>query len=406
MNSLTKIYKTLSRNNLPIIIKKSNGSKLYDIFGNSYIDATSSYCSANFGHNNPIFKHKLMKQIDELSVCPRYLENNNLNKLATTVNKYFIDKINLKKNQYLQIIPSLNGVDAFETALKVSRAWAHEIKKIKIGESKQIYMDKCFHGRTLAAISMNNNLYQTKFYPKVNNFISCHYNNIEYLQNILENNSTISAIFVEPVQAEGGIIVPHYDYLFRIRKLCDQYNVLMICDEIQTGLFRTGNLLCLEKSNIKADIVLLGKSLGGGFLPISLCIGSNEVMSCIKEGEHGSTFGGNPLASNMANEVLEYVNNNNFKNDINDLSHIYKRNLYQLKEKYKFIKEIRSSGMLFGIELDDKIMIDNVCNSLTEYNILTKNASNNTIRLSPPFIITNYETEELFDGFDKCFNKI
>jgi ornithine--oxo-acid transaminase len=407
--NLAKNYKTLTMYSEKIIIRYAKGVKFYDMYHNSYIDATSSYCSANLGHQNPHLKRMLINQLDKIAVCPRYVENGMLNRLSTTVNKFFNNKINLKQNQYLQILPSSNGVDTLETAIKLARAWGTEKKGIPLGKTKQIFMNNNFHGRTLAAISANNSFYQNKFYPRVPNLINMPYNDIDALNFCLEhynNYENVSAIFVEPIQCEGGINIPDFDYLFNLRKLCDKYNILLVCDEIQTGLFRTGNLLSSEKFNIKPDIVLLGKSLGGGYLPVSICIASNNIMSCIKEGEHGSTFGGNPLASFMAEEVLEYLHKNNYKQIVDELGIKYFRNLKLLQDKFKFIKEIRGIGLLFGIELDSTIDVDKICNKLTEYNILIKSTKNNTIRFSPPFIINQQETEELFNGFYNCFKKI
>jgi ornithine--oxo-acid transaminase len=407
-HNIAKNYNVLTRFTNNIIITNGIGSRLIDMYQNSYLDATSSYCSANLGHQHDHFKKILIKQLDNLSICPRYVENNKLNNLGNVISTYFSNKMNLKDKQYLQVLPSCNGVDTVETAIKLSRAWGFEKKGIPLSKSKQIFMDGNFHGRTLGAISVNNYDYQHKFYPKVPNLINIPFNDIENLKFYLEHSKTheiISAIFVEPIQCEGGINIPDFDYLYQVRKLCDKYNILLVCDEIQTGLFRTGKLLCSEKYNVKPDVVLLGKSLGGGYLPVSVCISSNEIMSSIKEGEHGSTFGGYPLGSAMAAEVIKYLHHYNYEKTILQLSSEYYYNLKLLQEKYKFIKNIKIEGFLFGIELDCAVSADKICSDLTNHNILIRPAKNNTIRLSPPFIITSEETKELFDGFNKSFDK-
>jgi ornithine--oxo-acid transaminase len=406
MSHIAKNYKTFLNYDKSIVIYRAIGCKFYDKNSNSYIDATSSYCSANLGHNHPYFKAHIVDQINKISVCPRYIENIQLNNLGKIVNKYLKDKINISKSDTLQILPSCNGVDTIETAIKLSRAWAYEKKGISVGESIQIFFDGNFHGRTVSALSVSNSKYQEKFHPKNPNLITVPFNNFEYLEDLLSKTKNISAVFIEPIQCEGGINIPNYNFLFKIRELCNKHNILLVCDEIQTGLFRTGKILCSEKFNCKPDIVLLGKSLGAGYIPISLTIASNKIMDCIKPGEHGSTFGGNPLACNIASNMLDYLYKYNYEKKVNDLSYYIINNLNLIKNEYGFIKEIRNEGLLYGIEIDEKISAEEICNKLVNYNIIIKSTNRNTIRLSPPFIMKKYEIDELFDGFTKCFNKL
>jgi ornithine--oxo-acid transaminase len=406
---LANNYKLLIKTGEKIIINRANGSKFYDINNNSYIDGTSSYCSANLGHNHLYFKKCIIKQMDKISICPRYIENEYLNNLGIVVNKYFNKLIKMKETDILQILPSCNGVDTIETAIKLSRAWGYEKKGIPIMNSKQIFFDGNFHGRSISAISVSNYEYQKKFYPKVPNLYSIGgYNDIEYLENIFNriDIDNISAIFIEPIQCEGGINILSNNFLIKLRYLCDKYDILLICDEIQTGLFRTGKLLCSSNFDCKPDIILLGKSLGGGYLPISLTITSDKIMNCIKPGEHGSTFGGNPLASYIATEVLEYLHNNNYEYIVNKKAKILKNELDNLMVLFNFIKEIRSYGLLYGIEIDKTISSSDICNNLINQGIIIKDTQKNTLRLSPPFIINNIEIEELIDGLYKVFNKI
>ena len=405
---IAKNYKTLLRNGKSIIIDRAFGSKFFDINQDSYLDATSSYCSANLGHNHPYFKNYIIDQLHNLSICPRYVENNRLNELGITVNKYFKNLIKTDDKDTLQILPSCNGVDTIETAIKLSRAWAYEKKRVPLGRSIQLFFDGNFHGRTVSAISVSNSPYQSKFYPKNPNLISIPYNDIEYLKKLLEHKMTdlISAIILEPIQCEGGINIPNNDFLIEVRKLCDKYNILLVCDEIQTGLFRTGKLLCSQKYNCKPDIALLGKSLGAGYVPISLTIASNEIMECIKPGEHGSTFGGYPLASKIASEMIEYLHHHNYEKIVEKNSLKINKILSVIQKKYSFIKDIRMLGLLYGIEVDENVSSEKICNQLINYGIIIKNTNRNTIRLSPPFIITDNEIDELFYGFIKCLDKI
>ncbi len=399
-------YKTLLLNGTKFVINRAKGSKLYDTNNNSYIDATSSYCAVNFGHRHPHFKKVIDEQLKQISICPRFVDNQKLDLLGNTVNKYLHTKMKLVNGNYLQVLPSCNGVDTIETAIKLSRAWGLEKKGIPIGKSKQLFFSGNFHGRSLSAVSVSDYPYQKKFYPKNPNLVKIPYNNIPILESYLQKNPNVSALFVEPVQCEGGIIIPKPDYLANIRKLCDHHNVLMVCDEIQTGMFRSGPLLCSEKYKVKPDVVLLGKSLGGGYLPISVCISSNDIMSTIKEGEHGSTFGGYPLASAVGSEVIEYAYKNHYETIVNNKAKYYEAYLNILLKKYSFIKEVRQCGLIIGIELDESVCSESICNQLVSHGIILKNTSHNTLRITPPFVITTAQTNYLFDKLEKCFNKV
>lgn len=382
----------------PIIIR-SNDSSFFDNKNKEYIDGTSSYCSANLGHNNNYLKSLMIEQLNKNSICPRYLYNKPLCKLSVLIHNIMKDLINHKG--IIQSLPSCNGVDAVETAIKLSRAWGYEKKYIPIGKSIQVFMKGNFHGRTTSVISVSDDDYQTKFYPKMGNMKICTNENLEDF--VHYNNENITSIFVEPVQCEGGIKISNMSL---IRKLCDKYNILLVSDEIQTGLFRTGSFLCSQNFNVKPDIVLLGKSLGGGFLPFSLTICSKDIMECILPNEHGSTFGGYPLGAKMAEEVIKLLYKEKYNKSIPILELEYTKNLEILRNKYKFIKDIRNMGFLFGIELDHIISSELVCNKLINHGLIIKSTKFNTLRLCPPFIITNKETEKIFNALDTCFNTI
>jgi ornithine--oxo-acid transaminase len=396
-------YKLLYNSGSKIIIKRARGVYLYDCNGRAYIDGTSSYCSANFGHGNTSFKRVINQQLANISVCPRFVESKSLSILASTVNKYFHEKLNIKHGEHLQILPSTNGVDTVETAIKLARAWGFYQKQIPMGKSVQIFFSGNFHGRSISAISVSDYPYQIKFYPPNPNLIKLPYNSIYALELYLESNPNVSGVFLEPIQCEGGIIIPNPEYLKKVRTLCDKYNILMICDEIQTGMFRTGPLLSVCNSNVKPDVVLVGKSLGGGILPISLCVSSNKIMEGIKPGEHGSTFGGYPLASSLASYVLDWSHAKHFESTVNKKAFSYATELGYLRTKYSFIKAIRQSGLMIGIELDDSIDPDKVSEKLTQFGIIIKSTNNNTLRLSPPFIIKPSETAQILDGLNRVF---
>ena len=404
--SIARNYRLLQN----LRIKSASGPFLVDVCNTLYYDLSSCYSAANFGHNNIFLKEKLINQLDKISVCSRYVDNVYLNNLGHMVHKYFGNLINLKAGEKTCTLPSSNGVDAVETAIKLARAWGYAQKNIKEDQCKILFANGNFAGRTILASSVSSNAYQKKFYPKVPGFDLINYNDIESLKKYLDTNDSknISAICLEPIQGENGVIIPNDDYFPQVRELCDKHNLLLICDEIQTGLGRTSKLLCSEHYNIKPDIVLLGKSLGGGFLPVSLCISSNTIMDNILPGEHGSTFGGNPLASRMATEVLEYYHSNYIQQNIRTLSTTFAKYGEQLYEKYngKLIKNVRGKGLFWGIEFIPKYDAFTVAQMLTEYNIITNSAGNNTLRICPPFILNNHEAKQIYDLLNECFDDI
>lgn len=401
-------YKTLIRNGLPIVINYANGIKLTDTNRNSYYDLTSCYSASNFGHQHPRFKKILIEQLDKISICSRFVENTSLNLLGHTVNKYFGNKIQQQAGDHLQVLPSLGGVDAFETSVKLARAWAYTQKQVPWGQARLLFARGNFSGRTITACSVSSYSYQKKFYPEVPNLDLVPYNDEAELVKYIEgNHSCLAAICLEPIQGEGGINVPNNNYLCKVRQLCDKYNVLLICDEIQTGLRRTGSLLCSESFNVKPDIVLLGKSLGAGYVPISICIASNEIMSCIKPGEHGSTFGGNPLASIVGTSVLEYLHQPEVIKMIDRLETNLTAHLIKLwKHNENIIKEIRGKGLLWGIEFYPHVSASEMTNKLVNFGIITKDTSHNTIRICPAFITTKNDLDDIFENINKCFKQL
>jgi ornithine--oxo-acid transaminase len=396
-----KTFKNLM--NVPITITNALNNKFYDDTGKEYYDATSSYCSANFGHRNPYFVDIMKKQIDKINICPRFVDNEYLNEFGETVTRTFTRFINFHNSkEYLQVLPSLNGVDAFETSVKLSRAWGYEKKNIPENKSIQLFLDNNFHGRTISAISVNNDYYQKKFYPKNNNLISI--NSVDNLENFLNQSfmgdkysSYVSSITVEPIQVEGGVNILGKEKLQKIKDICEKYNILFICDEIQTGLFRTNKLLCINHYDIKPDIVLLGKSLGAGLLPVSACITRNTIMECIKEGEHGSTFGGNPLQCVVATNVLNYLTNQNYNIEKNNdklenfFSYCFKTLIlkYELQNKIK----IENVGLLYGIKIDEKYSAEKLTQVMLNNGILIKSTKKNTIRFTPPFTIDSDKSD-------------
>jgi len=397
---------------VPINIVSASGNKFYDNSNNYFFDATSSYCSANFGHKHPYFKNVLLEQINKISVCPRFVDNENLCLLGETTQKYFSHLLNFKHiSEHIRILPSLNGVDAFETSLKMSRSWGYIYKRIPFGKSIQLFFNGNFHGRTLSAISISNDDYQKKFYPKNTNLINIDLNNINNLDNYLNQSffgdkyyKFVSSITIEPIQIEGGINIVDKEKLQILRQLCDKYNILLIVDEIQTGLFRANKLLCIQNYNIKPDIVLLGKSLGAGYVPVSMAMSSDTIMDCIKEGEHGSTFGGYPLGSAIATNVLEFLHTENYEEKNTKLSNYFCDFFKNLLNRCKLedVISINNFGLIFGIKInnelpDPELLISKFCEIMLLNNILVNKTKKNTIRFTPPFTINDKKEE--FDEF-------
>lgn len=403
-NNYKKFISLLDGN--PIIITKAIQNKFYDNYDNSYFDATSSYCSANLGHSNPYFRNIIWDQMMKMSVCPRFVDNEQLNTLGGKVNHYFNKFINTKNNEHIKILPSLNGVDAFETSIKLSRAWGHSVKNIPIGKSIQLFLSGNFHGRTLSAISVSKDRYQKKFYPKNPNLLLMDMDDIDNFDGYIAKHNIdsqyISSITIEPIQMEGGVNIISNNKIEKIKTICDKNNILLICDEIQTGLFRTNKLLCIEHYNIKPDIILLGKSLGASYLPISLTIASNNIMDCIKEGEHGSTFGGNPLSCVVATSVLDYLHKNNIMEKNNKLAEYFSKFFIDILDDTGMndIIHIENLGLLYGLKVNDKYNAEILSNIMLKNRIIMKDTKNNTLRFTPPFTIDS-EKEELCELMHK-----
>ena len=272
---------------LPLIIKEARGSWLTDIHGRKYLDAFSSFSSVNFGHQHPLIKHAIRQQMEMLSVFSRTMPTTILLDLCKFIHRHYSKNI---VSNHLRFIPMNSGVESGETAVKIARKWGYIHKSIPENEAKVVFALNNYWGRTISAISVSDYPYQKYFYPKTQGFLTVPYNDTKALQQVLTANPHITAVFLEPIQGEGGIIIPDEDYFKNVRKMCTENNVLLICDEIQTGMGRTGTELYIDQCGIQADMILLGKSLGGGFLPVSGCISRKDVADVLNAGEHSSTF--------------------------------------------------------------------------------------------------------------------
>jgi ornithine--oxo-acid transaminase len=300
-----------------------------------------------------------------------------------------------------------SGVEAGETAVKFARKWGYLNKNLQIGSATVLFAKGNYWGKTISAISTSDYEYQKYFYPKSPGFKTVPYNSTEAIRHSLEQDPTIVAVYLEPVQGEGGINVPDPGYFAAVRELCTKHNVLLIADEIQTGMGRTGPGLCIADYGIQADMILLGKSLGGGYLPISLCVARRDVADVVNPGEHSSTFGGYPLGCAMAKKSLELLHETDLLYVSKKREKLFQNELESIQKKFPdVIKEVRGKGMLWGVELSPQIDALDFCQRLTDFGLITREANRNTVRICPPLISSDTELDYLFTNLTSAVRSL
>ena len=370
---------------IPVVLSKGNGIYLWDVHGNRYYDFLSAYSAVNQGHCNERILDSLTSQAHKLTLTSRAFHNNVLGEYEKYITKLFgFDKV----------LPMNTGVEGGETANKLARKWGYIKKGIKENKARIIFARGNFWGRTLAAISSSDDPSSYKdFGPYMPGYDLIAYNDLNALENELKDPN-VCAFMVEPIQGEAGVIVPDCGYLSSVRKICDKYNVLFIADEVQTGIGRTGKLLACDHENVKPDILILGKALSGGVYPVSAVLCNDDIMLCIQPGEHGSTFGGNPLACAIAKTALEVVIDENLSDNANLMGNIFRNELNKLNSS--IIKEIRGKGLLNAIEIKKTSSISawEICMLLKNKGLLAKPTHGNIIRFAPPLIINKKEILE------------
>src|SRR5258706_3656762 len=375
---------------LPVVLEKGKGVFVWDINGKKYYDFLSGYSAINQGHCHPRIVNALVEQAKKLTLTSRAFHNNLLGEYEKFVTEY---------SGYDKLLPMNTGVEAVETAIKLCRRWGYEKKGIKDGEAKIIVCENNFHGRTSTVISFSTDPQSyTKFGPYMPGFVIIPYNNIEALQKVMEDKS-VAGFLVEPIQGEAGVVVPDEGYLSKAKQLCEAYNVLFIGDEIQTGLSRTGKMLACDHENVRPDILILGKALSGGTVPVSAVLADNEIMLGIKPGEHGSTYGGNPLACAVAIESLKVLKEEKMTENAEAMGILLREELQKLNSP--FISIIRGKGLLNAIVIDhsNKEAAWELCVTLKENGLLAIPTHGDKIRFAPPLIITK---EQILD----CVNII
>jgi len=378
---------------LPVVLEKGAGIFVWDIEGKKYFDFLSAYSAVNQGHCHPKIIEALKNQADVLTLTSRAFYNNVLGEYEKYITDFF---------GYDKVLPMNTGVEGGETAVKLCRKWAYTKKGIAANKAKIIFVHGNFWGRTLAAISTSDDPDSFEgFGPYMPGFERIPYNDLEALTIALEDEN-VAGFMVEPIQGEAGVVVPDEGYLKQAYELCKSKNVLFIADEVQTGIARTGKLLCCDHENFKPDILILGKALSGGVFPVSAVLANDEVMLCIKPGEHGSTFGGNPLACKIAMAALQVVKDENLAENAEKLGEIFREGLRNIESD--LIETVRGKGLLNAIIINhsDPDAAWKLCVKFKENGLLAKPTHGDKIRLAPPLVINKTQIEEALNIIENC----
>lgn len=374
---------------LPIVISEAEGIWVKDPEGNRYLDMLSAYSAVNQGHRHPKIIQALKDQADRVTLTSRAFHSDQLGPWYEKICKLAGKEM---------VLPMNTGAEAVETAIKAARRWAYDVKGVEDNKAEIIAMNGNFHGRTMAAVSLSSEKeYQRGYGPLLGGFKLVDFGDIEQIKSAITPNT--AAILVEPIQGEAGINVPEDGYLKQIREVCDENNVLFIADEIQAGLGRTGKLFATDWDNVKPDVYILGKALGGGVFPISCTLGDKEVLEVFNPGSHGSTFGGNPLACAVSNAALDVIVDENLSERSLELGNYFKSELESIN--HPAIKEVRGKGLFIGIELTEDARP--YCEKLKDLGILCKETHDTVIRFAPPLIIDKEDLDWAIDQVKSVF---
>ncbi|WP_431136630.1 ornithine--oxo-acid transaminase [Psychroserpens mesophilus] len=386
---------------LPVVLTKGEGVFVWDVEGKKYYDFLSAYSSLNQGHCHPKIVNAMTEQAQRLTLTSRAFYNDMLGKYEKYASEYF---------KFDKMLPMNSGAEAVETALKLCRKWAYEVKGIDLNKADIIVCKNNFHGRTTTIISFSNDPVARKnFGPYTGGFVKVEYDDLTALESVLSSNPNVAGFMVEPIQGEAGVYVPSENYLKAAKALCEKYNVLFIADEVQTGIARTGRLLascgncscpnkdCSGTPDVKPDILILGKALSGGVYPVSAVMANNEIMNVIQPGNHGSTFGGNPVAAAVAIAALEVVREENLAENAFQLGELFRSEMNTYIESSSIVNLVRGKGLLNAIVINDDEDSDtawNICLALRDNGLLAKPTHGNIIRFAPPLVMTK---EQLLD---------
>ena len=368
---------------LEVVLNKGEGVFVWDVEGNKYYDFLSAYSAVNQGHCHPKIINSLKEQAEKLTLTSRAFYNDKLGEYEKFITHYFgFDKV----------LPMNTGAEAVETAIKLCRKYAYEKKGVPEDKANIIVCENNFHGRTTTIISFSNDEDARKnFGPYTPGFIKIPYDDINALERIIKTTENIAGFLVEPIQGEAGVYVPHDGYLEKAKEICEKNDVLFIADEVQTRIARTGKLLAVNHENVIPDILILGKALSGGVYPVSAVLANNEIMDVIKPGQHGSTFGGNPLASAVAIAALEVIEKENLAENAEKLGNIFRKELHEFANNNDLIKLVRGKGLLNAIlinDTEDSSTALDICIKMKENGLLAKPTHGNIIRFAPPLVMT------------------
>jgi ornithine--oxo-acid transaminase len=387
---------------IPAVLERGEGVYLWDVEGKKYFDFLSAYSAVNQGHCHPRIVKALQKQAEVLTLTSRAFHNNKLGKYMEYITRYF---------NFERMLPSNTGAEAVEAAIKITRKWGYTQKNIPENRAEIIVCSQNFHGRTSTIISFSSDPdSKNHFGPHASGFISIPYNDIEALEAILETHPNIAGFLVEPIQGEAGVYTPDEDFLSKARALCSEYNVLLIADEIQTGIGRTGSLLAScgncsceghcarqEQTYTRPDVLILGKAISGGTYPVSAVLCDSHIMDVIQPGQHGSTFGGNPMACTVAMEALEVIRDEKLTQNARRLGKRFRAALQTYIDSSSIVTKVRGKGLLNAIVINDSEESKtawNICMKLKENGLLAKPTHDNIIRFAPPLVMTDDQLEE------------
>ncbi len=377
---------------LPVVLKRGKGVHVWDVDDKQYFDFLSGYSAVNQGHCHPKIIAALTEQAQTLTLTSRAFYNDQLGDYEKYITEYF---------GYDKVLPMNTGVEAVETAMKLSRKWAYQVKGVAENQAKIIVCNDNFHGRTMGVISYSTDPSSTSgFGPFLPGFEKIPFNDIIALEKAFQDKN-VAAFLFEPIQGEAGVVVPDIGYYTKVRRLCTEYNVLMIADEIQTGLCRTGNLLAICAEGVKADILILGKALSGGTIPVSAVLSNNEIMMTIKPGEHGSTYGGNPLACKVAIASLEVLKEENMSANAAKMGELFRSELGKLQSP--FIGLVRGRGLLNAIVINhpNKDAAWELCMEMMQNGLIAKPTHGDKIRFAPPLLINEEQIHEAVEIIKK-----
>ena len=387
---LEKRYGAHDYHPLPVVLAKGEGVYLWDVNGKKYYDFLSSYSAVNQGHCHPKLVELIKQQAETLTLTSRAFHNNKLGEYMEYTTKLF---------GYDQLLPMNTGAEGVETSIKISRKWGYLKKKVDEGQAKIIVCDNNFHGRTTTVISFSSDPGSKDYFgPHTPGFIHIPHNDLNALEKILSEEKNVVSFLVEPIQGEAGVNVPDDNYIEGVRELCTKYNILMIADEIQTGLGRAGSLLAC--GDVRPDILILAKALSGGTYPISAVLCDKEIMEVIQPGQHGSTYGGNPFAASIAKKSLEIIIEEKLPENAYKLGEIFRSKINKYIETSSIVKLVRGKGLLNAIVINDKPDSQtawNICLKLRDNGLLAKPTQGNIIRFAPPLVMTEVQLNECVD---------